>query len=66
MRTILDAKSATIYFRECRSPAGRIKAPTRASLVDFESNPLGEIAGFDGKTAPLTVNSKQILTIRFD
>ena len=43
-----------------------VKAPAHACLVDFESNLLSEIDGFDGKTVPLTVNPKQILTVRLE
>ncbi len=40
--------------------------PQKAWLVDFESNPVGKVDGFDGKVIKLVVKPKQILTLHLE
>jgi alpha-mannosidase len=40
--------------------------PARAWLVDFESNIIQTLEGFDGQTVTLAVKPKQILTVRLE
>ncbi len=54
------AISATIHFA---GKTGRSKPPATAQRVDFESNPLGQLAVTDGK-CKVTLKPKQIVTVR--
>ena len=56
-----DSVQATI---ELPSPFWSDGDQLRAEMVNFESNPLDAIDGLDGKTLRLTLNPKQIATIR--